>query len=164
MSLAQSLRPTLTRLAALAGILGLPLLAGCAYEDGYYDPSPGYGPGYGYDYGYGGYGYDYGYGGYGYNYGHYGSPCWPYGCDDWHHRHRHHHDGDDDNDSHHHRHGGDDGMNDPRFDPNRHAGNFPRQPQQPNPGSIEPRGPGRGAQSPSSPNPIWIPAPRDSRR
>ena len=67
-------------------MFALPLLASCAYDDGYYDPAPGYG----YDYGNGGYNYGYGgvhgYGGYGYNYG-YGNPCWPYGCDgDWHHR------------------------------------------------------------------------------
>ncbi len=96
MSLAQSLRPTLARLSGLAGILGLSLLAGCAYQGGYYDPSPGYG----YDYGYGGYGY--GYGGYGYGYGGYGygygSPCWPYGCNDWKHRHHRRHHWDDDND------------------------------------------------------------------
>jgi hypothetical protein len=114
MSLVQSLRPTTARLAGLAGLLALPLLVGCVYDDGYYDPSSSYG--YGYDYGP-----DYGYGGYGYNYGYYGNPCWPYGCNDWNHNHRHHHwdDNDNDNDnSHQHHHGTGSGMSGgPRFDP-----------------------------------------------
>jgi len=163
MSLVQLFRPTKVRLAGVAGMLALPLLAGCAYEGGYYGSSDNYGYNYGDDYGYDGYGYGYGYGYGGYGYGGYGYPCWPYGCDDFDHRHRRHHDRDDDNDNDgHHHHGGDAGMNEPRFDPNRHAGNFPRQPQQRN--LVEPRGPARGVQPPSSPVPFWIPPPRDSRR
>ena len=57
MSLARRLFPGKVRFSALAGVFALPLLASCAYDDGYYDPSPGYG------YGYGGGGYGYGYGG-----------------------------------------------------------------------------------------------------
>src|SRR5262245_66000862 len=98
MSFARSIGRTKARLAALGGLLALPLLAGCVYDDGYYDSGYGYGDAYGSGYAYGGYGY-----GYPYGYGYYGSPCWPYGCDDWHHR-RHHHGGWDDGDGggHHH--------------------------------------------------------------
>jgi len=141
------LRPMTARLAGLAGMLALPLLAGCVYDDGYYSPPPSYGYDYGDDYGYGGYG-SYGYG-YGYGYGHYGNPCWPYGCDGWGHRRHHHHDNDDDNDnSHHHHHGGGIGMNDgPQFDPGKphnHGG-------QAN-GGTQPR---VWKQAPASP--YWIP-------
>ena len=65
-------RLTTVRLAGVAGTFALPLLAGCAYDDGY-----GYGGGYG------------SYGGY------YGDSCWPYSCYNYHH---HHHHWDDDND------------------------------------------------------------------
>jgi hypothetical protein len=114
MSLAPSRRRTAARLSAFAGLLALPLLAGCYAQDPYYADS-GYGyPNYGY--GYPAYGYGYGYYGYGYGCG--------WDCDDW--RHHHHHD--DDGDGHHHG-GGDPGggsgggggggggnvMNDPRL-------------------------------------------------
>ncbi|HZF33014.1 MAG TPA: hypothetical protein VE914_04375 [Candidatus Angelobacter sp.] len=97
MSLARPVRPGKALISAFVGMLALPLLASCAYDDGYYDPAPVYGGGYGY-------------GGYGYNHGYYGDPCWPYGCDDWRHRHHHHGSGDDDDgdNSHHHHHGGGD--------------------------------------------------------
>ena len=135
------LYPGKARFSAFIGMLALPLLASCAYDDGYYDPSPGYG------YGYGGYGY----GGYGYNYGYYGNPCWPYGCDDWHHGRRHHHgwgddDGDGDNGHHHHGGGGMPG------------GGPPSQP---------PSGPGPQAHSGPDgpfPYPLWNKQQRDSRQ
>ena len=135
------LYPGKARFPALIGMLALPLLASCAYDDGYYDPSPGYG------YGYGGYGY----GGYGYNYGYYGNPCWPYGCDDWHHGRRHHHgwgddDGDGDNGHHHHSGGGMPG------------GGPPSQP---------PSGPGPQAHSGPDgpfPYPLWNKQQRDSKQ
>lgn len=150
MSLAQSPRPALAGLAGLAGLL---LLAGCAYQDGYYyDPSPGYG------YGYGSYGYSYGYGG-----GYYGSPCWPYGCRDWKHRHRHHRHWDDDDDDDGGKHRRHDGMQGgrPRFDPNRQAGDFPRRQEQQNPRHAEPAAPA-GTLPPASPKRYWFPQ-RDSK-
>lgn len=119
-------RLTTVRLAGLAGLLALPLLAGCAYDDGYYPPPSGYGYGYG----------SYGYGGYGY----YGNPCWPYGCDDYHHH--HHHWGDDDNDGHHSHRGS--GMTDGSPPRPPIAGNHP--PSQPGPGRRRP---------PSAPFPLW---------
>jgi hypothetical protein len=153
MSLAQLLGPTPAWLAGLAGLL---LLAGCAYQDGYYyDPSPGYA----YDYGYGGYGYGYG----GYYYG--GSPCWPYGCRDWKHRHRHHRDWDDDDDDDGGKHRSHDGMqgNRPRFDPNRQAGDFPRRQEQQNPRQAEPSAPARvRPQGPAQPY-YYLPRQRDSK-
>jgi hypothetical protein len=97
-------------------MLALPLLAGCAYDSGYYGPA--YDNGYGY--GYGGYGY-------GYGYGYYGNPCWPYGCNGWGHR-RHHHWDDDDGDNgthhnHHYNHGSGVGMNRPSGGPGYSGGN-----------------------------------------
>ena len=160
MSFAQSLRPRLVRLSGLAGILGLPLLAGCAYQDGYYDPSPGYG----YDYGYGGYGYGgYGYGGYGYGGYGYGSPCWPYGCNDWHRHHRHHHwDGDDDNDdSHQHRRGAGMGMGgSSRFDPGKPQGQ-PHYVVPPSANNDAPKQPRSGR--PSTTPYVWVPQQKDSK-
>jgi hypothetical protein len=130
MSVAQSPRLTLAWLSGLAGIL---LLAGCAYP------------------------YGYGYGGY-----YYGSSCWPYDCDDWnhrHHRHRHGHDDDDDNGGKHDYRGDTQGDR-PRFDPDRHAGDFPRR-EEPNPRTAEPAGPGRAR--PPAQSPYWIPQQRDSK-
>jgi hypothetical protein len=158
MSLARRPFPGKARISALAGMFALPLLASCAYDDGYYDPSPGYG----YDYGNGGYNYGYGgvygHGGYGYNYG-YGSPCWPYGCGgDWHHRHHHHQgsgdDGDnhDDGNNHHHHHGsGDMSGGRPPTGPGRQANDAPDAGKRPDP-----------RRSPSSPY-IWVPQPKDSK-
>src|SRR5262245_60532978 len=99
MSFSKSLRPKAAQLAGLAGLLALPLLAGCVYDDGYYGPSSSYGYGY--------YGPDYGYGGYGYGsgYGYYGNPCWPYGCGGYGHNHHHGWGDDDDDNNHHHHHG-----------------------------------------------------------
>jgi hypothetical protein len=137
MSLVRPLRPGKALISAVVGMLALPLLASCAYDDGYYDPAPVYGGGYGYG--------GYGYGGYGYNHGYYGDPCWPYGCDDWHHRHHHHGSGDDgdgDN-SHHHHHGG--------GDP---------------PGGGPPTGPGPQVNNrppPPYPYPLWNKQQRDSK-
>jgi hypothetical protein len=153
MSLAQ-LRPTTARLAGLAGMLALPLLAGCVYDDGYYSPPPNYGYGYGDNYGYG-----YG-GGYGYGYGYYGNPCWPYGCDGGYHHHHHHGSDDDDNDdnNHHHHHGAGIGMNDgPQFDPSKSHGQ-PHHMEQPNAGNEQPRQPGIVRRTPSSP--YWVPIPQ----
>jgi hypothetical protein len=105
MSPEQARRPVKATVLGLA--LVLPLLAGCAYDDGYY------GDGY-YDDGYYGppadYGYGYGY--YGYGYGH---PCgWRYDCDDWgHRRHHHRHYDDDVDDGGQHHGGGDDAHNPP---------------------------------------------------
>jgi hypothetical protein len=148
MSLTRRLFPGKVRFSALAGMFALPLLASCAYDDGYYDPSPGYGYGYG---GYGG-----GYGGYGY-----GNPCWPYGCGgDWHHR-RHHHQGsgDDDGDNndgdnnhhHHHRGSGDMSGGRPPGAPGPQANDGPSPGKRPDPG-----------RAPSSPY-IWIPPTKDSK-
>ena len=74
MSLAPSRRPSATRLVGYAGMLALPLLAGCYYPDTYYSDNgygyPGYGSAYPYPYPYGyGYAYGYGYPGYGFGYG-----------------------------------------------------------------------------------------------
>jgi len=172
MSIVQRFRPRNVRYSVLAGMLALPLLAGCAYEGDYYGSSydNGYGYDYGNDYGYGGYdygygGYGYGYGGYGYGYGYYGSPCWPYGCDEWDHRHHRHHDRDDDsddNDSHHHRHSAE---IDPRFDPGRQHNDAPRRvepPRMTDGGSVQHW---HSTQSPAAPAPYyWIPQSHVSKR
>ena len=75
MSVAQLSRLMAARLARPTWILALALLAGCAYEDGYYGPSNGYG-----------YFYDHHYG---HNYSrhhHRRYPCRSsYDCDDWRH-------------------------------------------------------------------------------
>lgn len=148
MSFAKSLRPKAARLAGLAGLLALPLLAGCAYDDGYYGPSSSYGYGYyGPDYGYGGYGY-------GYSYGYYGNPCWPYGCDDWRHDRHHRHgwgDGDGDGDNSHHHGNGDANGGRPPGGPTDHAGGSPDRQTQ---GGIRER----------SGDTIWILPQRDSKR
>lgn len=156
MSLVQSVRPTAARLVRLAGMLALPLLAGCAYDDGYYGPSSSYG--YGYDNGY-----DYGYGGYGYSYGYYGNPCWPYGCSDRRHRHhRHNHWDDDDNDDSHQRHRGA-GMSDrPRFDPGVKSQDVPHFGVRPNADNDAPNQPKLRRRTPSSPY-VWVPQQRDSK-
>jgi len=159
MSFVHLLRPTAARLAGLAGMLALPLLASCAYDDGYYGPSYGYG----YDYGP-----DYGYGGYGYSYGYYGNPCWPYGCGDWQHHHRRHHwdgDGDDhdhDHDNgHQHQHGGGVGTNDgPRFDPR--SQNKPHYVIPPSANNDRPGRSNPVRRQPSSPY-VWVPPQKDSK-
>lgn len=158
MSLDFLARPTAARLAGLAGMLALPLLAGCAYDNGYYEPSYSYGSDYGPDYGYGGFGYSYGY---------YGNPCWPYGCGDWRHRHHDHddddHDHDNDHDNGHQQHGSGVGMNHgPRFDPDRPQ----NKPHFVVPPSANNRGPGQASperrQQPASPF-IWLPQQKDSK-
>jgi hypothetical protein len=151
MSLTRRLLPGKARFSALTGLLALPFLASCAYNDGYYDPSPGYG----YDYGNGGY--NYGYGGV-YGYGGYGNPCWPYGCGgDWHHR-RHHHQGwGDDNDDgdnngnnhHHHRGSGDMSGGRPPNGPGPQANDAPNPGKRPDPSRASPY--------------IWIPPTKDSK-
>jgi hypothetical protein len=152
MLLAQSLGVTRGRMAAFVGVLALPLLAGCAYDGAYYD-SGYYDDGYGY-----GYGGAYGYGGYGY----YGSPCWPYGCDDWGHRHhRHHHWDDDDNNDphHHHHHGGSAGM--PGSIPPRTPGSTPPAGPSPQVNNVRNRNNTPMIRSPEG-APVWIPQ-RDSK-
>ena len=128
--------------------LAMPLLAACAYDDGYYGPPADYG-----------YGQVYGYYGYGYGY-----PCgWPYDCDDWddwHGHHRHHGD-DDDGDGHHRDH---DAGNRPPVDPNDHASDVPRRPRIVMPRHDETGGFARSDRGSSPPNQIWIPTGRDSRR
>jgi hypothetical protein len=138
MSSDQTRRPVRATVLGLG--LALPLLAGCAYDDGYYAPPADYGYGYGYGY----YGYGYGY------------PCgWPYDCDRWHHR-RHHHHHDDDDDGHH-------GGNDPRpVKPGGHASNIP--PEIVRPRDVEPPRVPRADRRGSPPSQIWIPPHRDSRR
>lgn len=146
MSPKQARRPAKATVVGLA--LALPLLAGCAYDDGYYGPPPDYGYGYGYGY--------YGYGGY---------PCsWRYDCDGWgHRRHHHRHDADDDDDGHHH--GGDDGAgNPPPANPGGHASDTPRRPIFVDPPDGGPSGWPRMDRRSAPPNQIWIPQTRDSRR
>jgi hypothetical protein len=163
MSFSKSLRPTAARLAGLAGLLALPLLAGCVYDDGYYGPSSSYGYGY--------YGPDYGYGGYGYGsgYGYYGNPCWPYGCGGYRH-HRHHGWGDDDDNNHHHHHGSGSGAGagggtggGPPTNPGPPP---PRQPYvvrvQPDDDRVSPNQPSPGRRAPSSPY-VWVPQQKDSK-
>jgi hypothetical protein len=144
MSPKEARRPAKATVVGLA--LALPLLAGCAYDDGYYGPPAHYGYGYGY---------------YGYSYGH---PCsWRYDCDGWgHRRHHHRHHADDDDGNHH---GGDDGAgNPPPTNPGGHASNTPRRPIFVNPPDAAERGsPRMGHRSPP-PSQILIPKPRDSRR
>jgi hypothetical protein len=159
MSLVQLLRPTTARLAGLAGMLALPLLAGCVYDDGYYNQPPNYGYDYGNNYGYG-----YG-GGYGYGYGYYGNPCWPYGCDDGYHHHHHHGDDNDngDDNNHHHHHGAGVGMNDgPQFDPGAKSHGQSHHMEQPNASNEQPRQPAIIRRGPTTP--YWIPQgqPKDS--
>ena len=155
MSSGFSFRPRMRRLCRLASVLAVALLAGCAYDGGYYDPPPRYG---------------YGYGSYGYGYGGYGRPCgWFNDCYGWGHRHHRHHkrrhwDGDRGDDDHHH----DDGdvtKRPPVVDRDRHAVNFPPRARDGNPGAAEPRRSGRDGGRRSSTGPIWLPdTGRDSRR
>ena len=157
MSFSKSLRPTAARLAGLAGLLALPLLAGCVYDDGYYGPSSSYG--YGYDYGP-----DYGYGGYGYGYGYYGNPCWPYGCGGYRHHRHHHWDDDDDNDGgHQHHRGAGTGLSHGQtVDPSSSPRTKPHYVVPPSADNSAPNGPSPGRRAPSSPY-VWIPQQKDSK-
>lgn len=144
--------------ATILGLaLAMPLLAACAYDDGYYGAYDDYyGPPADYGYGYVFYGYSYGY------------PCsWRYDCSDWGHRHRHrhhrHHGDDDDDDGKRHR--GERGVgNRPAVDPDDHASDVPRRPRIVMPRDSETGGFARRDRRSSSPNPFWIPTGRESKR